>query len=151
MTDGASPEWLQIWALFLEVHACVLRRLEADMKANEGLPLTWFDVLIQLNFAPGGQLRMHDLLPNLMLTRSGLTRRIDRMEAAALVRRTGCSDDARGVVVALTPHGRSRLQHVAPVHAQRIQTYFAQHLTDEELKTFSAVFQRVLTALDSMT
>lgn len=119
------------------------------MESEEGLPLSWFDVLIQLSFAPEGQMRMHDLLPSLMLTRSGLTRRIDRMEDAGLVRRTGCSDDARGVVVVLTPSGLDRLRRVAPLHARRVQAYFARHMSDEELMTLGAVFRRILAAFDA--
>ena len=148
MAPLAEREWLEVWRLFLEVHARVVGRLEMEMESEQGIPLPWFDVLIQLSFAPDGQLRMHDLLRNLMLTRSGLTRRIDRMEVAGLVERRSCSDDARGVVVALTPLGRAKLADAAPHHLARVHKHFARHLTPQELRAVRSAFKRVLAALD---
>jgi len=149
MAPSAEREWLEVWRLFLEVHARVVGRLEMEMESEQGIPLPWFDVLIQLSFAPDGQLRMHDLLRNLMLTRSGLTRRIDRMEAEELVERRSCSDDARGVVVVLTPLGRAKLADAAPHHLARVHKHFARHLTPQELRAVRSAFERVLAALDS--
>lgn len=149
MNGEEARAGLEVWGLFLRTHARLVQRLEVEMESGEGLPLNWFDVLMQLSFAPGRRMRMHDLLPNLMLTRSGLTRRIDRMEGAGLVRREGCADDARGVVVALTPRGHARLRQVAPLHARRIQAYFAHHLTEQDLATMGASFRRILSALNA--
>lgn len=125
-------------------------RLKTEMETEQGLALTWFDVLLQLSFAPKGELRMSELLHNLMLTRSGLTRRIDRMEAAGLVARLESDEDRRGVIVALTRAGRTRLRAAAPPHLARITQYFAQHFTDEEAHAASSAFGKVLAGLEPM-
>jgi DNA-binding MarR family transcriptional regulator len=151
MSSRVTPEWLEVWLLFLQVHARIVQRLASEMEASEDLPLSWFDVLIQLRHAPDGQLRMKDLSTKLMLTRSGLTRRIDRMEEAGMIRRTDSLDDGRGVVVAITAHGRARLAHVAPAHLERIRTYFRQFLTEQELDGLGSACEAILAGLDTMS
>ncbi|GAC1321327.1 MAG: MarR family transcriptional regulator [Chloroflexota bacterium] len=137
---------LETWHLFLQVHARVVDRLEATMEVQQGIPLSWFDVMLQLSFAPGARLRMHELLQNLVLTRSGLTRRVDRMETAGLVVRQECADDARGVLVALTATGTARLQEAIPGHLAMVQEQFAQHLTDAEVLAMWSGLRKILDA-----
>lgn len=151
MTEVIDGPRLEVWQLFLQVQGRLLERLKNEMEAEQGLPLTWFDVLLQLSFAPQGELRMSELLQNLMLTRSGLTRRIDRMEADGLVERHSCDEDARGVVVTLTTGGRARLGAAAPGHLERIAQYFAQQFTEKEARGAGAAFRKILTALDSVS
>ena len=84
-----SPSWdrMAVWREFIATYSRIMSALDEDMRKQSDLPLSWFDVLVQLSEAPGMRLRMQELASSVMLTRSGLTRRVDRMVAAGLVRR----------------------------------------------------------------
>ena len=135
---------LEAWMLFLQVHTRLLQRLEGELEAESRLPLTWYDVLVQLSAAPGQRLRMSDLFHALLLSKSGLTRRIDRMEASGLVSREGCPGDRRGVYAVLTPAGREALVAAAPIHLRGIQEHFGRHLTDIEIVVLREALQKIL-------
>ena len=87
---------LRVWRSFLETHSTLIRALEKEMQADQGLPLTWYDVLVHLSEASGGRLRHQALAKSLLLSRSGITRLVDRMATAGLVRREPCPDDRAG-------------------------------------------------------
>ena len=97
MPRRPDPERLAVWRLLLETHAAVVDRLSRELEAESDLPLTWYDVLLQLSGAPGGRLRMRDLAEAVLLSRSGLTRLVDRMEAAGLVCREAHPSDGRAL------------------------------------------------------
>jgi DNA-binding MarR family transcriptional regulator len=147
MPRRPDPERLAVWRLLLETHAAVVDRLSRELEAESDLPLTWYDVLLQLSGAPGGRLRMRDLAEAVLLSRSGLTRLVDRMEAAGLVCREAHPSDGRGANAVLTPAGRTALRRAAPVHLRGIDFHFARHLSDEEVATLRAALDRVVTAL----
>src|SRR5438874_4351791 len=109
-----SASGLKAWDSFLRAHATLIRRLEVDLAQATGLALADFDVLAQLARA-GGDLRMTDLADRVLISRSGMTRRVARLVEEGLVRRVDGDADARGVVVALTDAGVARLTKVAPV------------------------------------
>jgi len=96
MDKSIDHKGIEAWWAFLEAHAAVIRALEREMAAEQGLPLTWYDILAHLDRASQGHLRMQALAECLLLSRSGVTRLIDRMEQAGLVRREFCPDDRRG-------------------------------------------------------
>jgi DNA-binding MarR family transcriptional regulator len=145
--DLPAEPGLAAWRAFLEVHARLTEVLERELQAQRDLPLSWYDVLVQLNDA-GGRLRMHGLARAVLLSRAGLTRLVDRMEAAGLVRREPCEDDRRGTYVILTEAGQARLEDAAPVHLRGIEQHFASHLDRSEARTLQATFERMLAALD---
>jgi DNA-binding MarR family transcriptional regulator len=97
------------WRTFLTAHASVIRQLEAELEQRQSLALSDFDVLVQLHFA-GGTLRMRDLADSVLLSRSGMTRRVDRLEEAGYVSRFACETDRRGSMAQLTDAGRERLE-----------------------------------------
>ncbi|MBI2766172.1 MAG: MarR family transcriptional regulator [Chloroflexi bacterium] len=136
------------WQRFLRAHARVTELLERELAAEQGLPLGWYDVLVQLSNA-GGRLRMHDLARAVLLSRAGLTRLVDRMAAAGLAGREPCADDRRGTFVTLTPAGQERLRAAAPVHLRGVQEHFARHISPGEAHEMSAVFDRILAAIES--
>src|SRR6266704_2061091 len=105
---------LEAWGSFLRAHATLMRRLEVDLAQATGLALADFDVLAQLARA-GGELRMTDLASRVLVSRSGMTRRVARLVEERLVRRANTDADVRGVVVALTNAGMARLTETAPV------------------------------------
>ncbi len=146
MARRPDPERLAAWRLLLETHAAVVDRLGAELEAECGLPLAWYDVLLQLSGAPQGRLRMRDLADAVLLSRSGLTRLVDRMVAAGLVCREAHPSDGRGANAVLTPAGRAALRRAAPVHLRGIEAHFARHLTDAEAGVLRTALDRVLTA-----
>jgi len=130
---------LQAWTSFLEAHASLMRQLESELEKETGLALADFDVLAQLARA-GGELRMSDLANRALISRSGMTRRINRLVDEGLVTRGRAEKDARGVCVVLTEKGLARLAETAPVHLRGISKLFVEQLNDKEL----AVLERAL-------
>src|ERR1700733_4277432 len=98
------------WRGLLRAHACLAKRLDAALDQAHGLPLSSYEVLDHLEDASGGRMRMCDLAEQAQLSRSGLTRLVDRLEREQLLERCSCDHDARGSFACLTAGGRERLQ-----------------------------------------
>jgi DNA-binding MarR family transcriptional regulator len=140
----AIPEkQMDAWVNFLHAHAQLISRLSADLEQADEVPLGTYDVLVQLSLS-GGKLRLKDLLHRLVLSQPGLSRRVERLEAAGLVERRPDPADGRGVVVVLTRAGRYALRSAAVVHMAGIDREFTGALTDEEAEVLLRVFSRVL-------
>jgi DNA-binding MarR family transcriptional regulator len=133
---------LEAWDAFLRAHATLMRRLDLDLAQATGLTLGDFDVLAQLARA-GGELRMTDLAARVLLSRSGMTRRVTRLVEEGLVRRANADGDARGVVVALTDAGLARLTDMAPVHLRGVSELFVEQLDDQELAVLTNALKKV--------
>lgn len=142
---GANDWRIGAWRSFLRAHAAVLRELERELTTEAGLPVSWYDVLLQLAEAPQRRLRMADLADRVLLSRSGLTRLVDRLEAERLVRRERSRDDARGTFTVLTPAGFDRLRAAAPIHLAGIGKHFLAHFDDDELRVLSDLLARPAT------
>ena len=140
---------LQAWRSFLEAHAAVTRCLEEELQSEQGLPLAWYDVLVQLSEAPRSRLRMQELARRVLLSKSGLTRLCDRMEQAGYVRRQPCSADGRGIEAVLTPAGRAALRRAAPGHMRGIYTHFTSLLREGDAEAVATVMERVRDAAQS--
>jgi DNA-binding MarR family transcriptional regulator len=128
-----SRAQLQDWRTFLRAHAYVLRRLEADLLAAGHPPLAMYDVLVQLSEAPDRRLRMVELADAVLLSRSGLTRLVDRMEAEGYVRREPSPDDARGIFAVMTDKGLSTLRAASRTHLAGVSEHVIDRLTPSEL------------------
>lgn len=140
-----ASDWrISVWRMFLRAHSDTVRRLERDLAAETGLPLGSYDVLLQLAEAPKRRLRMAELADRVLLSRSGLTRLVDRLQADGLVVREPFPGDARGTYTVLTAAGLDRLRRAAPVHLGGVQEYWLSHFTDDELHDL----QRLLGRLD---
>jgi DNA-binding MarR family transcriptional regulator len=146
MPPRPDPAQLAAWRLLLEAHAATTELLERELVAERGLPLNRYDVLLNLAEAPGGRLRMQELSASVLLSKSGLSRLVDRMVEAGLVRRERCQDDRRGWFAVLTDQGRSALRRAAPVHLRGIHEHFARHLSPEEVEVLTAALSRVVAA-----
>jgi DNA-binding MarR family transcriptional regulator len=133
---------LGAWRSFLRAHASLMRELATDLVTKTGLSLGDFDVLAQLALA-GGELRMTDLAARAFSSRSGMTRRVDRLVDEGLVRRSSADADLRGVVVALTDPGFARLSETVPVHLHRVSELFIDQLDDEELAGLERALNKV--------
>jgi len=141
-----SDEALAVWADFLRFHATVTDVLGRELAARGGMPLTWFDVLLQLDATPGGRLRMQDLASAVVLSKSGLTRLVDRLTDAGLVVRTSCPSDRRGTFAEITAEGRAALRRARPVHLQGVADHFAAHLDLGQLATLGQALTTLLHA-----
>ncbi len=140
-----ATDWrIAVWRTFLRAHAHAMRELERELLAESGMAIGWYDVLLQLAEAPQRRLRMAELADRVLLSRSGLTRLIDRLQAEGLVRREPSPDDARGTFTVLTPEGLSRLRAAAPVHLAGIRRHWLAHFTDDELRELGTLLRRVL-------
>jgi DNA-binding MarR family transcriptional regulator len=121
-------ESIELWEDLVRAHSAILARLEAEMETEQGLQLRWYEVLLHLSRAPEGRLRMQDLAQISLQSKSGLSRLVDRMEAAGLVTRESCPSDRRGILAAITPAGRRRFRRAAPLHVRGIERHFGRHL-----------------------
>jgi DNA-binding MarR family transcriptional regulator len=130
------------WRVFLETALAVIDILDAEMQAQRGITLAWYDVLVHLEDAPDG-LGMTEIANRILFSKSGLTRVIDRMEAAGLVRRERPPEDRRVVKVLLTPAGLDALDSARAVHRRGIQEHFVSHLDPAQLEQLSGMLQGV--------
>lgn len=145
-TSAAEDDRLAAWEAFLTAHALLTDVLGAELLAERGLPLAWYDVLFQLSLAPGGERRMQELAGAVLLSKSGLTRLVARMEQAGLVERRPCPTDLRGTIAALTPAGEAALRRARPIHLRGIRQHFADYLSDDEAHALRSAFGKVLAA-----
>lgn len=142
--DALSDLELGAWRGLLRAHARLVKALDANLEAAHGLPLSHYDVLVQVAGAPGERMRMCELADGVLLSRSGLTRLVDRMAKDGLLERCACEDDARGSFACLTDAGRARLQEARPTHLAAVRELFLSAFSDEELGRLAAIWERVL-------
>jgi len=134
---------LTAWRAFLKTHARITRRLEAELMSEEDLALASYDVLVQLAEAADRRLRMTELAGAVLLSRSGLTRLVDRLTRDDLVTRQACEDDARGTYAVLTPAGLSRLRKASKVHLRGVEEHMTGRLNPSELATLTELLDRL--------
>lgn len=143
MQPRLTPEELAAWAGFLRTHARLTRVLDEELRREHDLPLTTYDVLVQLESAPDRSMRMSELADAVLLSRSGLTRLVDRLEREELLERRDCPDDARGLLAALTPAGLARLHEARPTHLGGVRRLFLAPLDDAERRRLGALWRRL--------
>jgi len=143
MTGLLDEEQARGWRDFVQTFGTVMHQLDQDMQADQDTPLAWFDVLVHLNEAPEGRLRMHELAESLVLVPSSLTRLIDRMNSAGLVEREPCPEDRRVVYCVITGEGRAVYHRVRPGHNDRVQERFMQYLNREDVAALRRIFSKV--------
>lgn len=132
----------------VRAHTRLVERLGAELEAARDLPLPWLEVLAQLADA-GGRLRMHELAERVLLSRSGLSRLVDRLEAAGHLSREACPDDGRGTFAVLTSEGRATLRRATPVHLRGIQRHLERVLAPPEIRTLRVALDRVADTLEA--
>jgi DNA-binding MarR family transcriptional regulator len=145
LTDDQLTAWKRLqWAT-----ALITTRFRGDLAAA-GLSLEQFDVLVHLAWAPSGTLPLHELTASMViadaLSRSGITRLLDRMEASQLITRTVSTSDRRRFDVCLTPAGRARFDQAWPAHAEGISRYFAQPLTSHDISELTRILDNLIQA-----
>src|SRR5438270_8367353 len=132
---------MEAWHSLLQAHATLVRQLAMDLERETGLALADFDVLAQLSVA-GGELRMTELAARVLISRSGMTRRVARLVDEGLVRRGTAGADGRGVVVALTDAGVARLTDTAPAHVRGVSELFVAQRDDREVAALQGALDK---------
>jgi DNA-binding MarR family transcriptional regulator len=140
---GLDAVHMAAWRSFIEAHSRVLSRLARELQEEESLPLAWYDVLVQLSEADDHSLRMQDLADRVLLSQSGLTRLVDRLQRAGLVERVRCAEDGRGLFARLTPDGLEALRRTYPTHLRGVREWFADALTTEEAELLARALSRI--------
>ncbi|GAA4690167.1 MarR family transcriptional regulator [Pseudonocardia yuanmonensis] len=138
------PEEMAAWRAFLRAHATITRALETELVAEQELSLAAYDVLVQLAEAPGRRLRMTELADAVLLSRSGVTRLVDRLERAGLVRRARVESDGRGVTAGLTAAGLDRLRTASRTHLRGVTSHFARRLDADDLAALERICSRLV-------
>jgi DNA-binding MarR family transcriptional regulator len=136
-----SPDdWrLVVWRSFLRTHNHLLRQLEQQLVEHGKLALGNYDVLVQLAEAPGNRLRMSELAEAVLLSRSGLTRLVDRLQKDGLVLRQPDPEDARGMYTVLTAKGRNTLRDASRVHLAGVSSLVLDRLSEAQLRQLEAL------------
>lgn len=144
MEDITKQPQLDAWRMFLTVHAKLVEAIDADLQQTGELPLTHYDILIELFEAEGKRLRMHELAQLVLLSRSSITRLADQLEKRGYLERQPDPEDRRGSYAALTTAGEQALRSAWPLYAAAIAQHFGRFLSDEEAQTLFRVFTRMV-------
>ena len=134
------------WGALLKVHAALVPRLDRELQETHGLPLTWYDVLLELSAAPKRRLTMGQLGSVAAVSRTRVSRVVDELVRAGLVTRESNPDDGRSAFAALTPAGRAALRRAAPTYVAAVRREFADHLTAREVEVLAGALRKVLAA-----
>jgi DNA-binding MarR family transcriptional regulator len=139
-----SLEEQEAWAGFIRAHATIVKELDAELKASHGLPLSSFDVLAQLGLAPEGRLQMCGLAEAVHLSRSALTRQVDRLEREGLMERHRGERDPRQVFARITERGLERLAEAMPTHLSGVRERFLGRLSRAQIEKLAGVWSQLL-------
>jgi DNA-binding MarR family transcriptional regulator len=146
-SSAADDPALGAWRAFLQTHARLIRRLDEELQAAHGLSLAEYDALLQLVSAPDRRLRMSVLADRVLLSRSGITRLVDRLVADGMVERFSCPTDARGSMASITPAGVSRLRAASKTHLDGVRRYFLEVIPADDRAVVQRSLERVSSGL----
>ncbi|HEX8553026.1 MAG TPA: MarR family winged helix-turn-helix transcriptional regulator [Abditibacteriaceae bacterium] len=139
---GLSGERHRAYSSLLRAHAATTAQIQELSQIQGALPLDWYDILLALDYAPEGRLRVGNLACHVTLSRSGLTRLVDKLEAAGLVERHLNPHDRRSFEVILTAKGRAERERAWPIYARAIAEVFGNHYTDDEAAILADLLTR---------
>jgi DNA-binding MarR family transcriptional regulator len=143
---GETPSDLQVqaWARLVWASQTVAGAIEAELKAAGFPALAWYDVLLELERAEGGELRPREIAEETLFTRYNVSRLIDRLQKNGLVERVPCPEDARGAVVRITDKGRKLRGEMWPAYAAAIRRHFADRLTEKEATQLAGTLSKLI-------
>jgi DNA-binding MarR family transcriptional regulator len=139
-----SRRELAAWRGLLRTHARVLAALDAELEQAHGLAVPEYEVLLVLTQCGDQHLRMSELADAALLTRSGMTRLVDRLEKQGLVRRERCPADGRGTYAVITPEGAAAFAAARPTHIAGVRRLFLDPLKKKEQRLLAEAFGVVL-------
>ena len=134
---------LEAWRSYLQSHAAILRALDAELVAEQGMTTRDYEVLLYLAQAPERKLPMSVLAESTMLTRSGITRLVDGLVACGLIERVSCQRDARVSYAQLTDLGYEKLREAGCTHIASIHRLFLEHFSTEEIEQLASLLSRL--------
>lgn len=143
MASDLSPEHKESWIAFFVASGLLIREIDERLKQAGAIGMDVYDVLLALEMAPGQRLRMVDLSKKVLLTRSGITRMVDRLERDGLVERKSCPSDRRCLYAALTAKGLAERERAWPIYQKGIADLFAAHITEGEANVMCAALRKV--------
>jgi DNA-binding MarR family transcriptional regulator len=132
----------------LKLNAELSATLQRELQDDSGLSMPDFDVLVHLTDSPEGRVRVTELARLLYWERSRVSHHVTRMERRGLVERTECAEDGRGAFIAVTPAGRTAIEHAAPGHVRAVRRLMFDALDDEEVDRLGTAIDKMLTRLD---
>jgi DNA-binding MarR family transcriptional regulator len=135
-----DTEELQAWRGLLRAHAALTRELDAELTREHDLPLSSYEVLLFLADSEDGRMRMSELADSVLLSRSGLTRLVDRLERDGLLKRERCESDARGLFAEITPKGRRVFDDARETHLAGVRRVFLSRFDRDELRRLGALW-----------
>jgi DNA-binding MarR family transcriptional regulator len=138
-----DEEELAAWRGMLRAHAELTKELDAELAREHRLPLSSYEVLLYLADAPEGRMRMAELADSVLLSRSGLTRLVDRLQREGLLKRERCKSDARGYFAEITPKGRRLFDAARRTHLDGVRALFLSRFSREELRAMGALWQKL--------
>jgi DNA-binding MarR family transcriptional regulator len=138
-----SDRELAAWKGMLATHSRLVHELDAELEREYGLPLSSYEVLMNLADAEGDRLRLGELADRLLLSRSGITRLADRLERQGLIERRRCDDDGRGYFAQLTDRGRALVGAARPDHLAGVRRHFLDRLGPDEIDALGAIWERL--------
>lgn len=146
-SSAADDSSLGVWRAFIQTHARLIHKLDEELQDAHGLSLAEYDALIQLVNAPDRRLRMSVLADRVLLSRSGITRLVDRLEADGMVERFACPTDARGSMASITHLGVTRLRSASKTHLDGVRRYFLDVIAGDEQTVMQRSLERVANGL----
>jgi DNA-binding MarR family transcriptional regulator len=138
-----DEEELAAWRGMLRAYAELVRELDGELAREHDMPLTSYEVLLFLNDSEEGRMRMSELADSALLSRSGLTRLVDRLERQGLLRRERCESDARGWFAEITPEGRRVFGEARKTHLDGVRRLFLSRFSRDELRTLGGLWQKL--------
>ena len=146
-----SATELGAWRGMLRVHSALVKQLDAELSNAHKLPLSSYEVLLNLEAAPGNKRRMAELADSVLLSRSGMTRLVDRLEKDGLLRRDTCTDDGRGAFAVLTEKGAAALAEARHTHLDGVREKFLKQFDEGELRVLAEYWERVVPGASGLT
>lgn len=143
--QDVDPQEVDAWRMVLLAHAGAVRAIEEDV-GRHGIPLTWYDVLLELDGARGRRLRMQELSDRVVLSRTRVSRLVDEMTRQGLVAKQPDDTDRRVTWAVITDEGRAALRRTAPVYLAGIQEHFGRYLTAAEQRAVARALSKVVAA-----
>lgn len=143
MSAHIGKKQVAAWQQLLIAQARIVRAIEQEFQARDLVPFTYYDVLLQLRYAPGRQMRFREINGEIVLSKSALSRCIDRMARDGLVGKLECPGDPRGLIVQLTPAGQNQLKKAWPIYRRQIEIFFGAHFSERELDFLAKRFAKL--------
>ena len=146
----AEDPVVEAWRGLLVAHSRLVPAVEADLRAAGQVPLSWYDVLLELNAAPGRRLRMSELGQRVVLSRTRVSRVVDELAAAGLAERQPDENDGRSSFAVLTPRGKDALGRAWPVYREAIHRHLGAHLTAEQCRELTALLGQATAGAEAL-